>query len=242
MDGKENQKGTLAQYCEGFIKKYIYTHGLQPGDKLPSSKKLCGFMGVSLSPLREALKILESKGEIAVVNGKGILVGSGREEKTPDIASIFFGTQKEFSNIKKQLLELLEVRKVLEAQMIENVVRSASDEELSEVEGIVKRLMQMQRLSIERKDASLTTPEDKRFHSALSSLSHNTVLENILEMVNGMFHKMWEDEGKRMDFLYEGTIDLHEKMFEKILKRDLRGAQIMNGQTIDLIFSRIIYL
>jgi GntR family transcriptional regulator, transcriptional repressor for pyruvate dehydrogenase complex len=203
---KKDRQISLAEHCIAFFEKYIYEHNLKPGDSLPSATQLCSMMGVSLSPLREAMKILESRGEIKIINGKGSVVGAGKDSFQKDISKVFFGTETEFVNVKKRLLELLEVRKVLERQMIENVVRSASDEELLEVEKIMKHLMEKQKLVDKLHRAELTTPDDKAFHNALAKICHNNALKNILNIVSRMFQELWENDGQRMDLLYADTI------------------------------------
>ena len=58
------------------IKSLIKDGTLQPGEKLPSERMLCGLLGVGRSSLREALNILEALGFLEIKNRRGIFVHS----------------------------------------------------------------------------------------------------------------------------------------------------------------------
>ena len=63
-----------------FIQNYISENGLTQGDKLPSQEQLIAMMGVSRTSLREAVKTLEAKGILTVLNGKGIYIADNHRE------------------------------------------------------------------------------------------------------------------------------------------------------------------
>ena len=58
------------------IKSLIGDGTLQPGEKLPSERMLCGLLGVGRSSLREAVNILDALGFLDVKDRKGIFVRS----------------------------------------------------------------------------------------------------------------------------------------------------------------------
>ncbi len=57
------------------IKDYILTHGLQPGDSLPTETELCELLGVSRSNVREAIRTLTTLNIVSVRHGHGTFVG-----------------------------------------------------------------------------------------------------------------------------------------------------------------------
>ena len=105
-----------------FIKQYIDKNNLRSGDRLPSQGELVELLGVSRSSIREAIKTLEAKDALEVVNGKGIFVKDG--------SSNSISAQIEFGKEKEAILELLEVRRILEKEIIRLVIQNATEEEL----------------------------------------------------------------------------------------------------------------
>ena len=103
-------RGTLADQVTDRLLEYIEAQHLQPGDLLPSETSLVTSFGVSRPVIREALKSLEGKGIIEIVNGKGALI----RPIDSDPLRLFFrrAMQMEYGT----MLELMEVRKGLEVQ------------------------------------------------------------------------------------------------------------------------------
>ena len=93
-----------------FILDYIREHDLNPGDKLPSQESLLAMMGVSRTSLREAMKTLEARGILEIQNGKGAYVGGLVDADGVQVI--------DFTQEKERLLEALEVRKILEREIL----------------------------------------------------------------------------------------------------------------------------
>jgi len=68
--------------AQGLI-RYIAENRLQPGDRLPSERKLVEMVGASRLPLREALGVLKGLGLVEAKHGKGVFV------KRLDLAALF---------------------------------------------------------------------------------------------------------------------------------------------------------
>src|SRR5512146_2102839 len=100
-------RGTLADQVTARLLEYVQAQHLKPGDLLPSETSLANSFGVSRPVIREALKNLEGKGVIEIVNGKGALV----RPIDSDPLRLFFqrAMQLEYGTI----LELMEIRKGL---------------------------------------------------------------------------------------------------------------------------------
>src|SRR5512135_1083989 len=102
--------GTLADQAADRLLEYIEAQHLKPGDLLPSETSLAGSFGVSRPVIREALKNLEGKGIIEIVNGKGALV----KPIDSDPLRLFF--QRAMHLEKDAIIDLMEVRKGIEVE------------------------------------------------------------------------------------------------------------------------------
>lgn len=60
------------EYTLGYIRNYIKTHQLQPGDKLPGELELAEMIGVARSSVREALSTLKTLGVVVSKRKGGI--------------------------------------------------------------------------------------------------------------------------------------------------------------------------
>ncbi|MCL2424964.1 MAG: GntR family transcriptional regulator [Oscillospiraceae bacterium] len=219
---------TVKDKALGFITDYISQNQLKIGDKLPSSAEFCRMMGASLTSVREALKILEAKGVVEVVNGIGIFVRSS----TTNNFLITIEKNMEKDQIA-QLMEVFEVRKMLEAQIIKNIYEYATSEELARVELSVKRLMKRY------KCGESTVNEDRRFHSELYAICHNSLLEQLANSVIETFDKIYTTEDNGFDVTYSDTVVQHEKMFRALSRGDVSTALRINGKTIDRVIFRL---
>ena len=145
-----------------FILDYIREHDLNPGDKLPSQESLLAMMGVSRTSLREAMKTLEARGILEIQNGKGAYVGGLVDADGVQVI--------DFTQEKERLLEALEVRKILEREILRMLIHTITDEELKELGEIKDILMSKYRRGLQQ------TAEDKKFHYTIYRLCHNQVM------------------------------------------------------------------
>lgn len=207
-----------------FIKQYIEDNNLKKGDKLPSQERLVEMMGVSRSSLREAVKTLEAKNILQVVNGKGIYVA----DSSPNIIS----AQIEFRKEKESILELLEARKVLERSILHLVIQNASDEELDEIEKILNVVMDKYRRGEKQ------NKEDRQFHLAIYNSCHNSIMQQLISSIDSLLSKLF-DFPLGMEDPFTSTIPLHKELFDSIRERNVRKAQAVNDKIINMMYKEV---
>ncbi len=201
------------------LKEKIAQGELAPGDMLPPERELASLMGVSRASVREALTVLQFMQLIESRPGGGTFVSSKLQqnqlvEKLNSIAPA------ENGNI---LLDLLELREVLEPRIVELAVARASEEEIEKIEK-----------SFEMLYADLDENEDENeegrsfsdviFHLAIASASHNMVFAGLLETMLSMI-----EETRYQTLLISrkpGEIrEEHAQILKNIKNRDILGAK-----------------
>lgn len=207
-----------------FIKQYIDKNNLKSGDRIPSQAELVELLGVSRSSIREAIKTLEAKNALEVVNGKGVYVKDG--------SSNTISAQIEFGKEQESILELLEVRRVLEKEIIRLVIQNASEEELDEIDKILKVLMAKYRRSEKQ------NMEDKKFHIAIYNCCHNKIMNQLIHSINELLNKLWNFPLGMKD-PFTDTIPLHEELFINIRKRNIKKAQSINDKITSMIYKAV---
>lgn len=214
---KKDIKGEITAYILDFIKM----NKLQPGEKLPSQAELVKQLKVSRTAVRETVIELEGKDIIQVINGKGMYV------KDPSENHLLSGLELERK--KENLIDVLEVRWALEIEIIKNVIKNATDEELASINRIVTELME------KYNHDELQNKIDKQFHYAIYDICHNKILKELIVSLGYLTDELW-DFPLGLDHPFTATIPFHEKMYKALVKRDFRLAKHYN----DSIFIQMI--
>lgn len=219
MTGRE-KKAPLQSEIIRFIQNYIAQHDLKQGDKLPSQQQLINMIGVSRTSLREAVKTLEAKGIVQVLNGKGIYIAGSSNDALQ--------VTLDMTEQKESLLELVEIRRALEREILRLAVLKASDEELEEL-GKVKEILLAKYYRGEKQ-----TQEDKLFHCRIYGFAKNRTLEKLITSILEGFEVFWNHPLDMVDPFTE-TIPLHGDLYNALYQRNTRLAQTINDEILDRI-------
>jgi len=157
-------KGTLSDQVAYQIRDLIARRQLEAGDRLPPTDELTGYLKVSRTAVREAVKILDAWGVLSVKHGVGTFVA----EPGKDALRIPLQLSAERSDWA--IRDLLQVREALEPDIAALAARNASPENLREIEEALHRM-----------DLALDDPAkyilaDLAFHSALAEATGNALL------------------------------------------------------------------
>lgn len=164
-------RGTLADQVTERLLEYIEGQHLKPGDLLPSESSLAASFGVSRPVVREALKNLEGKGVIEIINGKGALV----RPIDSDPLRMFF--QRAMRMERGTMLELMEIRKGLEVQAAMLAAQRRDEKDLRAIRQVVQAMHEHMR------DVETYTRLDVDFHLLIATASHNTMMVYLIDSI-----------------------------------------------------------
>lgn len=192
---------------------------------LPSEKELVERLGVSRPGLRELLAGFEESGIFVTTQGKG------REVQLPDISySITGGWSILLRARPESLLELLNVRYVLERGFLPAVIESLKVEDLKYMRDLVDRML------AKAKKNEIFTEEDQMFHQIMYSRTNNLVLDQLLKAFWELFEQMTHLQ--RSENLLKGA-ELHKKLFEAILTKDSDEAKRLLEMQFEDVYHRL---
>jgi GntR family transcriptional regulator, transcriptional repressor for pyruvate dehydrogenase complex len=210
------------------IKRLIISGRIGPGEKLPRESELAAQLGLSRSSLREAVRALALIGVLNTRQGDGTYVtGLGPQlllEATSFVA--------DFLQDHRALLELLEVRRLLEPTATALAAVRISELELS-------RLLECRR----RMDSASTVAElveaDDEFHNVIVDATGQATLASLIKSLAGrtLRARIWRglaDEGA-----LEQTKRAHAAIYEAIEDRDAelaRAAATMHITEVEFWF------
>jgi GntR family transcriptional repressor for pyruvate dehydrogenase complex len=143
---------------------------LRPGDKLPPERELAEKLSISRGSLREAFRVLESRGLIKSKPGGGRYIREIRKNGYSNTENIILSLEK------SSILELLEARETFEVKIAEIVAQRATTEDIELIEKALSRINE-----VEISDDNKTEP-DTDFHLAIARASHNFVFINVIKL------------------------------------------------------------
>lgn len=185
---------------------------IKAGDKLPSERDLSKKLCISRSSLREALRILESKGIILSKQGNGSYIRRISGDNIFDSENIILTLEK------SSIFDLLEAREAFEIKIVKFAAQRATDEDIVLIEKALIRTNINDDLDFG--DYHLN---DREFHIAIAHASHNFVFINILrlniDLLRDFRRKVWKIPGRKESYFNE-----HKEIFEAIKRHDSSSA------------------
>jgi len=185
---------------------------LHPGDKLPSERELAENLGVSRSSIRDAIRSLELMGLVEPRQGAGTVV---REISADTLMNPLTNVLRH----KMELVgELLDFRKMLEPPLAARAATHASDEELEEMEEILRR----QETKLRRGEAAIE--EDSEFHYSIAMASGNSVVLKVLDVLMDLLRDTRE-RSLQLEGRPQRSLAGHRRVLAAIKRRDAEAAK-----------------
>jgi len=194
------------------IMNLIKNNKLKPGDKLPPERELAEKLSISRGSLREAFRVLESRGLIKSKPGGGRYIREIRKNGHNSTENIILSLEK------SSILELLEAREIFEVKIAKIAAQRATLEDIEIIEEALNKMNQKEELKDDKK-----TESDTEFHLAIARASHNFVFVNIiklhLDLLKETREKTWEMTGRR-----EEQQEEHQSIFQAIKEHNGKKA------------------
>jgi DNA-binding GntR family transcriptional regulator len=188
------------------IREAIKNGTLQPRERLMEIQ-LADDLGVSRTPVREALRKLEQEGFIVMVPRKGAYVS---DLSMKDVADVF------------------EIRAALDGLAGGLAAERITDEELE----LMERMLVEKGEAINHNDIDKLVEADTKFHEAMYMASRNERLSNIISNLREQIQRFrltsLSVPGRREDSLKE-----HRELLEAIQARDVQLARQLAQEHIE---------
>lgn len=158
--GKKGISERVADYIKEQIRDQIY----KVGERLPGEREMATQLKVSRNTVREAYKILEAYGYLKAKHGKGMFIATESEQIKKMTKSFFISSN--------HIIDLFDVRKVLEKSVVEWAIEKGNESQLIKLMKIVTESEDI----IRRGEDILKLGEyDLQFHLCLAEMSTNQV-------------------------------------------------------------------
>lgn len=203
--GKEsgNEYLPLRDVVFNTLRKSILTGELKPGERLMEIH-LADKLGVSRTPIREAIRKLELEGLVTMIPRRGA-----------EVAQI----------TEKNLRDVLEVRSALDALAVELACERITQEQLKQL----KQACDQFEVETKKGDANQVARADVALHDIILAASGN---ERLVQMIGNVSQQMYRYrlEYVKEEAHYERLIQEHRRIYEAIRDGDKEtGASVIKA-------------
>jgi len=189
------------------LRDSILSGQLRPGE-ICNEMALAQEMGVSRTPVREALLELSSQGLVTFLPRKGVQVNYFDDH---DVEEVF------------------ELRKLIELAAVEKAVARAGAAELGKLDLAFRR----SREAAEKRDLEAFLQADRHFHNQLVEISGNGRMHAILANLRDLIHVMSLEAVNRPERMDE-VVGEHTDIVDSLLARDSARAREALSRHLDL--------
>lgn len=207
----EHKTVSLADQVFEHLETDILSGKYQRGDIL-TENRLCEILGVSRTPIREALRRLQQE-HLIVETGKGSLVLGISDEDLRDIYII---------------------RESLEGKAAKRAAESATDEEINEL----KSAVELQEFYLSKHNSDQIRLMDNRFHEILYKISGSHVFFNTLLPLHKKVQKYRKVSLQSQSRARE-SVDEHREILNAIINRDADAAELYTAKHVKNAYNHI---
>jgi DNA-binding GntR family transcriptional regulator len=198
MDQDESDSRLLRQVAYERLQDAIRHADLEPGDPL-SETRISKALGISRTPVREALQQLAQEGLVQIIPGRAITVSA------PSMSEI---------------LDAIHVRELLEPE----VVRLAAAGLPEQAKDMLLRFTEEMEQAARRGDRSGWSKADIKWHEILSNHCPNRLLGQLDLQARSRMHNIGAEDHVADQYLIDGTLE-HKQVLDAILVGDGEAAE-----------------
>lgn len=207
----EHKTISLADQVFEHLETDILSGKYKIGESLTESK-LSLELGVSRTPIREALRRLEQEHLIEEAPKGMVVVGIG----------------------EKDLADIFEIRGALEGKAAKMAAENYTDEQLS----IVREALEFQEFYLGKQDPDRIKSMDSRFHETIYKMSGSTIFYDVLMPLHKKilkYRKASVSDSSRA----AASVAEHRAIYEALLARDAQLAERLISEHLDNAYKHI---
>lgn len=171
-------KDKLVDRVVANIQQLILDGQLQTGMRLPPERDFAERLGVSRTVLREAVRILVTKGLLETRHGVGTVVRQMSNDQFLEPLSLLL------RNYNLSVEQLYEVRSILEVGTVRLAAAAATADDLADL----RRVLDAMQGAAE--DVPRFIALDDEFHMRIAQAAHNPLLELLAQSIGAIMHEV----------------------------------------------------
>ncbi|HET8576525.1 MAG TPA: FCD domain-containing protein [Methylomirabilota bacterium] len=203
------RNGVVESICD-----LIERRALKAGERLPPERELTRLLATSRTSVREALRMLDGLGVVEIRHGRGAYVRAGASR----LGVAWW--EEYLADRRDRILDILEVRELLDARAAALAARRASGDEIA----ALRSVLEAQAQAVEADDVAAVVVADVQFHNLIARISRNALLA---ELAKGIINALHDDREAtfRMPGRTRRSLDEHSAVLEAISRGDAEAAE-----------------
>ena len=198
------------------LRQAILRGELKPGERLMEIQ-LANKLGVSRTPIREAIRKLELEGLVLMIPRKGA-----------EVAEI----------TEKNMLDVLEVRRALEELAVKLACERITEEEIQELKDAADAFQKI----LSEKDITKIAEADEAFHDVIFKSTGN---DRLIQLLNSLREQMYRYrlEYLTREEYHPQLLEEHQQIIDRITRKDQsEAAELIDrhiGNQVDVMLEMI---
>jgi GntR family transcriptional repressor for pyruvate dehydrogenase complex len=192
------------------IKKSIMRGELTPGDRLPGASELASTLGVGISSVREAIKMLESMGAVESRQGEGTFVCDTCRDGAVNAFEI------QLMLLPRTAEYLVQFREMFETAYTQLAMSQATAEDLERVEAAVVALEQ--KVQEQSPGSPAEAQDELNFHRSVLYCTHNPYVIKIGEVSLELFFQVVQNRMSPLPIT--SAAEDHRNIYESLKTKD----------------------
>lgn len=205
------------------LEQLIVSGQLEPETRLPAERDLADQLGVSRTVIREASRILVTKGLLEIRPGVGTMVRQITSEQIVEPLNLLL---RAHTGGEVSFEHLHQVRSILEIEIAGLAAANATDEDVARLRQIITAMETAQ------EDPDQLAIHDADFHSALAQMTNNPLLAILVDSIRDLLQEYIALVTRYLDPRQE-NLPLHYRLLERIEARDVEGARQAMDENLD---------
>lgn len=189
------------------LKDAIRHADLQPGYPL-SESHLSRLLGISRTPVREALQQLAQEGLVQIIPGRAVTVAA---------------------HSVQEVLNVVHMRSLLEPELVRLVTEAISEEDLK----ILWQALDEMERAIEQDDKEAWSIADTRYHDTIGNACPNDLLGEMTLQMRNRVHYLANIDSQTNPARLAACTREHREIVEAIASRDPQAAEAAMRRHID---------
>jgi len=181
------------------IKDALHHADLEPGEPL-SEVGLSKLLGISRTPVREALQQLAQEGLVQVIPGRAVTVAS---------------------RSVKDVLDVVHLRSLLEPELARLVAEAATPQQIEQLQDAVDQM----ELAVQQEEYSAWSKADAAFHEMMHRACPNPLLGETIVLLRNRVHHLANTDSRTNPARLAACTQEHRRVVEAVANHDAAGAE-----------------
>jgi DNA-binding GntR family transcriptional regulator len=197
------------------LKDALQHAGLEPGEPL-SEVQLSRLLGISRTPVREALQQLAQEGLVHVIPGRMVTVAS---------------------RSVKDMMDVLHMRSLLEPELARLVAEAATQQHIETLWESIEKMEE----ALENDDYPSWSKADMIFHDTMSQACPNSLLGETVILMRNRVHHIANTDSRHNPARLKACTAEHRRVVEAIASHDPKGAETAMREHLTILRESMLY-